>query len=246
MLSQQQAATLFQGLIEEAKGLRKKSLDSSRVVWEGWERWRTVVEDSIAQVSGEGSRNLTKFQSIKYVPLYSGITNLLAYVIGLDIAIEQLEGMLLSINLWWQSSQPVVPNVFISYGGSAKKTLLPQLKDLLLAVGVTPIIVEEQPDLGLSENDKVRGYVGISNLGIALITGEDFSRSGELLPRGNVDHEIGLMQEATNIGGRIIYLKEKGITLPSNLRQFAWVEFDKKNFSKSFVQLIRDLRPLLG
>lgn len=247
MLTQQQAITLFQSLIEQAKQLRDNSIRNGRPTWEGLERWRTVTEDSIAQVFGEGSRNLLKFQGIRYVPLRTSENELVAFIVGLDIAIERLEGMLISIQLWWQSNIQWFSNIniFISCGGSAKKTLLPKLKELLLALGITPIIVEEQPNYNLSLLDKVNAFLNLCNAGIALITAEDLTKDGQLKPRDNVVHEIGLMQQNANIGGRIIYLKERRVTLPSNFNQVVWVEFDRRNFEASYTALIKNIRTFL-
>ena len=153
--------------------------------------------------------------------------------------------MLIMIQLWWNNNIQLSPNIFISCGGSAKNDLIPKLKELILSLGMKPIIAEEEPNYNLSPQDKVRTFINLSNAGIAVITAEDLQSNGEFHPCANVVHEIGLMQENSNIRGRIIYMKENRLNLPSNL-QVSYISFNRKNFESSYVELIKNIKAFVS
>jgi len=59
-------------------------------------------------------------------------------------------------------------------------------------------------------------------------------------PRLNVIHEIGLAQE--KLGGRVIYLKEKGCDFPSNIAPKVWENFTQDNMENAFAKVVKELR----
>ncbi len=107
------------------------------------------------------------------------------------------------------------PYIFVSHGGPTR-THVYLVRDFLVALGLGPVIVRDLPNLNLSVNEKVRYYMGLCTGAIALATVEDETTAHEQRTRPNVENEIGMLQTAQNIGSRIMYLKEPGVTFASN------------------------------
>jgi hypothetical protein len=163
---------------------------------------------------------------------------------GLEYAITTLAGYLYSIDrlLPPDVAPPRTPyNVFISHGGPYM-THVDRLSELFEAVGLSPVVVARRPSMNLSVNAKVLRYVGICSAGVALATVEDEEQAAaEQRPRPNVEHEIGLMQTAPNIGDRIVYCKEAAVKFASNYAEKVWVPFAKESIQESFVPVLREL-----
>ena len=126
---------------------------------------------------------------------------------------------------------------FIAHGGDS--SALSKLKNFLEALGVQPLIVEEQPSESRSVGDKVNHYLNQANFVVILATGDD-KIEDELHPRQNVIHEIGLAQKTHP--DKIIYLLEDGATFPSNIRPKVWEPFKQDNMEDVFVYIVKELR----
>lgn len=163
---------------------------------------------------------------------------------GLEYAIAILLGYAYSIDrlLPPDTTPPRTPyNIFISHGG-ATMTHVDAVAEMLEAVGLSPVIVARRPSMNLSLNQKVLVYLGVCSAGIALATVEDEEEAAGLgRPRPNVEHEIGLMQAASNIASRIIYCKESKVKFASNYAEKVWIPFAKEQARNSFVQILREL-----
>lgn len=131
------------------------------------------------------------------------------------------------------------PKAFIAHGGDSPA--LRKLKTFLDALGVQPLVVEEQASLDKTLDDKVNHYLGQADCVVILGTGDD-EIEGKLHPRQNVIHEIGLAQNTHP--GKIIYLLEEGAEFPSNIRPKVWEPFKQDNMENAFVYIVKELRAL--
>lgn len=128
---------------------------------------------------------------------------------------------------------------FIAHGG--KTTARDKLENLLTALGITPIIVEEQPSEGRSKDKNVEHYLKQCDCAIILATkGDVDGRTGEFIPRGNILIEVGRCQEI--LPGRTIYLLEEGAKFPTNIDEKVWERFTKQNMENAFIKVAKELR----
>ena len=116
------------------------------------------------------------------------------------------------------------------------------MRDFIAALGLGPVLVCDMPNLNLSVNEKVRFYMALCTGGIALATVDDETTADEQRARPNVENEIGMLQMASNIGSRIIYLKEPAVRFASNYQEKVWIPFSKERIQDSFVDLAKELR----
>jgi hypothetical protein len=131
------------------------------------------------------------------------------------------------------------PEAFIAHGGSSDS--LRKLTEFLRALGVNPLVVEDQASEDRSANENVEHYLRQADCAIVLATKGDIDgKTGNFLPRGNVLVEAGRFQE--RFEGRIIYLLEEGATLPSNIREKVWESFTQNNMERAFIKIAKELR----
>lgn len=132
-----------------------------------------------------------------------------------------------------------LPSVFIAHGG--KTAARDKLEDFLTVLGVTPIIVEEQPSQGRSKDKNVEYYLKQCDCAIILATkGDVDGRTGEFIPRGNILIEIGRCQEI--LPDRMIYLLEEGAKFPTNIDEKVWERFTQESIDKAFIKVAKELR----
>ncbi len=133
----------------------------------------------------------------------------------------------------------MLPKAFIAHGGDS--AALTKLKDFLCALGVDPLVVEDQASEDRSANENVEHYLSRAHCAIVLAAKGDIDgKTGNFLPRGNVLVEAGRFQE--RFAGRVVYLLEEGATLPSNLREKVWGEFTQDNMERAFIKIVKELR----
>ncbi len=132
-----------------------------------------------------------------------------------------------------------LPKAFISHGKESEA--IAKLQQFLSALGIEPIIVESQPNLGKTINDKVDYYLGQADCVVILATGDD-EIEGKLYPRQNVIHEIGLAQKTH--ADKIIYLLEENTEFPSNISSKVWERFNRENMEAAFLRIVIELRAL--
>ena len=131
------------------------------------------------------------------------------------------------------------PKAFIAHGGESAAR--DKLEDLLMALGVTPIIVEEQPSEGRSKDKNVEYYLNECDCAIILATkGDVDGRTGQFIPRGNILNEVGRCQEI--FPDRIVYLLEKGVKFPTNIDEKVWERFTGESMDKAFIKVAKELR----
>jgi len=129
------------------------------------------------------------------------------------------------------------PKAFIAHGPRGRA--LEKTERFLRALGVEPLVVEEQPTKARALDDKVDGYLKGAHCVIILATGDDEIK-GKVQPRQNVIHETGLAQKTHP--ERIIYLLEEGAEFPSNIAPKVHQRFRQENMEEAFMTIARELR----
>ena len=132
-----------------------------------------------------------------------------------------------------------VPKAFIAHGGDSPA--LSKLKSFLEALGVQPLIVEEQPSEGRSVGENVDWYARQADCAIILATKGDIDgKTGRFIPRGNVLIEIGKSQELFK--DRIIYLLQAGVKLPTNINEKVRARFTSEKMDDAFIKIAKELK----
>ena len=134
------------------------------------------------------------------------------------------------------------PKAFISHSGITDA--LRRLRDFLIDLGIEPLLVVEQPNLGRSIDKKVEDCMDEADLAIFLATGGASDRDGGTSAGGNLLHEIGLAQAKPKLQGRIVYLKEKGTEFPSNIRTKGYIEFGGGGIEQVFGAVASEIRQM--
>jgi predicted nucleotide-binding protein len=130
------------------------------------------------------------------------------------------------------------PKAFIAHGGDSPA--LSKLKSFLEALGVQPLIVEEQPSEGRSVGENVDWYARQADCAIILATKGDIdSKTGRFIPRGNVLIEIGKSQELFK--DRIIYLLQAGAKLPTDVSEKVRERFTPQSIDNAFIKIAKEL-----
>jgi len=131
------------------------------------------------------------------------------------------------------------PKAFIAHGGESAAR--DKLEGFLVALGVTPIIVEEQPSEGRSKDKNVECYLKQCNCAVILATkGDVDGQTGEFIPRGNILNEVGRCQEI--FPNRMVYLLEERVKFPTNIDEKVWERFTKDSMDKAFIKIAKELR----
>lgn len=115
------------------------------------------------------------------------------------------------------------PKVFISHGHNelAKHKLKDFVRDRL---DMEPVILADQPDLGLTIVEKLEHYGRQCQFALILLTGDDETVSGGMRARQNVIHELGYFHGVLG-RNRVLLLKEEGVELFSNISGLIYKEF---------------------
>lgn len=131
-----------------------------------------------------------------------------------------------------------LPKVFIAHGGETPA--LSKLKQFINALGVIPIIAEDQPSEGRSVAQQVKWCLDQCDCTVALASKGDIDgQTGEFLPRGNTLDEIGRCQE--KFPSRIVYLIESGTKFPSNISEKVRVRFSPQSMDRAFIKVAKEL-----
>jgi len=135
--------------------------------------------------------------------------------------------------------QTETPKAFIAHGGETEARN--KLQKYLIALGVQPLIIEEESAEGRSVNQQVKHYLNQASCSIILGTADDKElKDGKLYPRRNVYIEIGRFQE--KFPSRIIYLLEKGASFPSDISEKLYTRFTQDNMEKAFLRIAIELK----
>ena len=241
------ALELLREALEKVHDLRKPSYDNKE-----FERWRKdvlyILEDGFSKDSNEYKRFADAVILVRYS---SDAEQREANLRALDSYEDALKSILRNYEILGipAIAETVVvtpppgmiiaelPKAFIAHGGV--HFVLDKLKNFLSALGVEPIVVEEQPSTDMTVDEKVEFYLGEADCAIILATADD-EIDGKLHPRQNVVHEIGLAQKA--LPGKIIYLLEQYAEFPSNVRPKVWEKFDRTNMESAFIRVAKELK----
>jgi predicted nucleotide-binding protein len=130
------------------------------------------------------------------------------------------------------------PKAFIAHGGETPA--LDKLKKYLIALGIEPVIVDEQASENRSTGNNVDSYAKQADCAIILATKGDIDGvTGGFIPRGNVLVEIGKAQELFK--DRIIYLLQAGTKFPTNVSEKVWGRFTSSCMDEAFIKVAREL-----
>ncbi len=131
-----------------------------------------------------------------------------------------------------------LPKAFIAHGGQSEA--LEKLKEFLIALGVEPLVVEEQASKNRSIGTNVDWYARQADCAIILATKGDIDgETGGFIPRGNVLIEIGKAQEIFK--DRIIYLLQAGTKFPTNISEKVWGRFTSSCMDEALIKVTREL-----
>lgn len=131
------------------------------------------------------------------------------------------------------------PKAFIAHGGDSPA--LSKLKSFLKALGVEPLVVEEQPSEGRSVAENVDWYSRQADCAIILATkGDVDARTGGFIPRGNVLMETGKLQEIFK--DRIVYLLQAGTKFPTSISEKVRERFTSQNMDNAFIKIAKELK----
>jgi len=182
MLTKQQMLGALNSLINDGNTIYNQFLSDLQLWSPTFVAWMKGCESTIEAIYGHGSDALNSFRSIYYTPPTTETylneaektnANLIWYASGLNYAVNTLVGFRYSLERLLPD-EPRRPNrfVFISHGGPFR-THVDATCELIKAMGLSPVVVSDMPNLGLSINEKVRFYMGLCGSAIVLATVED-------------------------------------------------------------------------
>jgi hypothetical protein len=125
-----------------------------------------------------------------------------------------------------------VKRVFISHGHN--EVAKHKLKDFVRErLRMEPVILAEQPDLGLTVVEKLEKYGPECQFALVLFTADDQTVSGESRARQNVTHELGFFHGLLG-RDRVLLLKQAGVELFSNISGLIYKEFERDGIESVF------------
>jgi predicted nucleotide-binding protein len=125
-----------------------------------------------------------------------------------------------------------VNKVFISHGHDEVAKL--RLKDFIRErLGMEPVILAEQPDLGLTVVEKLEKYGPECDFALIILTADDQTASGGARARQNVTHELGFFHGVLG-RDRVLLLKQAGVELFSNISGLIYKEFERDSIASVF------------
>lgn len=234
-------------LIELLELKVKEADDSTLAIDEfSFSQWVKEVEGILANLCGEDSRQLKSFRDslrsevrVKYFVPGEDTEyrrRQLSYAKATLKAVLFERG-LSNIHTIQETATP--PRAFIAHGGETEA--LRKLKSFLDALGVEPLVVEEEPSEARSINEQVEWCLDNADCAIVLGTADDKElKDGKLYPRRNVHIEIGRVQE--RFPNRVVYLLEEGASFSSNISEKVYERFSRDNMEKAFVKMVKELK----
>ena len=133
---------------------------------------------------------------------------------------------------------PVIPKVFIGHGNN---DIWRDLKDHLHEQhGYDVVAYEVGARAGHEIRDVLEEMLQASSFAILVMTGEDRTDDGQLQPRMNVVHELGLFQGRLGFN-RAIILLEAGTQEFSNINGVHQIRFSEGNIRETFGDVVATL-----
>jgi predicted nucleotide-binding protein len=237
-MDKNKAIELLKQALTEIPHLRELHHDNQEFkLW--YDKVRDIIKAALAP------DDLTRFSSNRAIP-YMGsddiyqeayLGRLTDYETALNSIIQKYE--MLGIEAESATMAELPPKAFIAHGGESEAR--DKLCQFLTALGVIPIIVEEQPSEGRSVGENVDHYARQADCAIILATKGDIDgKTGKFIPRGNVLIEIGKAQELFK--DRIIYLLQAGAKFPTDISEKVRERFTSENMDKAFIKIAKELK----
>lgn len=241
---QEQISALKQKL-EELKELIAKGVYLNRGYYNYYfGKWHSETWYILASIYGEKSKEISRFETAARLP--AGKATEAQWRKHRRSAMlrtaAELEAILSAPRILSKPKkrQPAISaKAFIAHGGRTE--VLNKVQTFLSALGIIPLIVEDEPSKGLSVDKHITQCLKKADCAIILGTADDKNlKDGKLYPRPNVCIEIGRVQE--RFPNRVIYLLEEGATFPSNVAEKVYERFTQNNAEKAFLKIVRELK----
>ncbi|TKJ42831.1 hypothetical protein CEE36_06080 [candidate division TA06 bacterium B3_TA06] len=129
-------------------------------------------------------------------------------------------------------NQNKIAKIFISHGHNELLKL--KLKNFIAErLGLYPVILAEQPDLGLTIIEKLEKYGKDCDFALIILTADDQTVNGGIRARQNVIHELGFFH---GILGRdkVLLLKQFNVELFANISGLIYKEFEDDKIESIF------------
>jgi len=128
-----------------------------------------------------------------------------------------------------------VNKVFISHGHNEVVKL--KVKNFVKErLAMEPVILTDQPDLGLTVVEKLEKYGSECDFALILLTADDQTVSGGARARQNVTHELGFFHGVLG-RDKVLLVKQSGVELFSNISGLIYKEFELENIESVFEQI---------
>ena len=138
-------------------------------------------------------------------------------------------------------SSPAQRQFFIAHGRN--RTPLDQLQKILKELDIPYVVAKDEPNLGRPISEKVGDLMKACSAGIFIFSADEVFQDKDgnevIRPRENVVYELGAA--SLLFGRRIVILKEKGVTFPTDFRDLGYIEFEKDNLEAKSMDLLREL-----
>jgi hypothetical protein len=128
-------------------------------------------------------------------------------------------------------ARPEILCIFIAHGG--RTAARDRLEKFIRGLGAEPVIVEDEPNLGLTPSAKVQREIERCHYGVILATLERAARQDDRpVPRGNIIDERA--RPAAELGSdRVLSFVEAGLDLPSNIAEFVRARFTQDSMDEA-------------
>ncbi len=258
-----QAKELIHKLVDEIPKLKRLSQGRDSHQFQTWEIYTPQV---ICRIFGEQSPYLKRFQEIYFYPLSYNPSEdenkrrrerYETFVQGLDRASAILNSMLNELEEFWpdetaftsdsqqiKTSSPIATNkIFVVHGRDigTKDTVTRFLESLELNL----IVLQEQPDRGMTVIEKFEEYGGQSGFAVVLCTPDDvggLDGQGDATmsrARQNVIFELGFF--VGKIGrSRVMLMVKDDIEIPSDFAGVLYTDVDDAGAWK--LKMIKELK----
>ena len=131
--------------------------------------------------------------------------------------------------------------IFIAHGKCKKP--LEQPEKILDQFKIPYKIAIDEPNLGRPISGKIRDIMESCNCAILIFTADEEFRDkdGNTIwrPSENVVYELGASGYLYD--NRIVIMKEKGVTFPTNFRDIGYIEFDKDKLEAKAIEVLKEL-----
>ena len=138
--------------------------------------------------------------------------------------------------------QPPTPKqIFVAHGKNHKP--LDDLKKILDQFKIPYKVAVDEPNVGRPISRKVAQLMRECSAGIFIFTGDEKFIDAEgneiFRPSENVAYELGAASVLWE--NKIIILKQKGVTFPSDYKDLGYIEFDEGNLANQALDVLKEL-----